>query len=79
VEELFIAVGSTELSNKMESYTTDQKVFVIITFSSSGGSFGAVETQYRREFSVSVAHEETLSTGLLNSFKKRGDITWKMF
>jgi hypothetical protein len=40
--ELFVAVGNTELSNKMASYTSRQKAFVINTFYSSGGCFVAV-------------------------------------
>jgi hypothetical protein len=55
LEELFVAVGNNEISNKMASYTTDQKVYVIKTFYSPSGSCVAVETKYRRVFTVRVA------------------------
>jgi hypothetical protein len=48
---MFIAPGNSELSNKMASYTTDQKVFVTKTFCSPGGSCVAVDREYFREFS----------------------------
>jgi hypothetical protein len=54
-EKLCVAAGNNELSNKMASYTTDQKMVVIKTFHSSGGSCVAVERQCRREFFVRVA------------------------
>jgi hypothetical protein len=41
---LFVAVGNSELSNKMAPYRTNQKVSVIKTCYSSGGSYVAVET-----------------------------------
>jgi hypothetical protein len=44
--KLFIAIGNTELSNKM-LYVTDQKVF-IKTFYCFAGSCVAVERQYRQ-------------------------------
>jgi hypothetical protein len=43
---LFVAVVNPGLSNKMASYTTDGKMFVIKTFYSSGGSSVAAERQY---------------------------------
>lgn len=52
LENLFVAVGNAEPSNKMASYSTDQKVFVIKAFYPSGCSSVAAEEQYRREFSV---------------------------
>jgi hypothetical protein len=39
---LFLAAGNAELSNKMASYMRDQKMFVIKTFCSEGGSCVAV-------------------------------------
>jgi hypothetical protein len=48
-------VGNAELDNKTTSYTTGQKVFVIDTFYTSGGSGIVVEEQYRRKFSLLVA------------------------
>jgi hypothetical protein len=67
---LFVAVGNTELSNKMASYTTDQKVF-IKTIYFSGGPCVVLKRQYIWHFSVRVAHPETLFIRLLNSLKKR--------
>jgi hypothetical protein len=55
LEKVFVAVGNTELRNKMASHTTDQKLFVIKTFYSSGGSWVAVGRQYRRDFFGRVA------------------------
>jgi hypothetical protein len=68
----FVAVGSTELSNKMVSHTTDQKVSPK-PFTSSG-SCVTVERQYGRGFSVNVAPTRDTCTGLLNSLhnRKRG-------
>lgn len=51
---LFVAVGNTELNNKIASYKTDQKVSVIKTFYSFAGCV-AVGRQYRRYTSVRVA------------------------
>lgn len=51
LENLFVAVGNAEASNKMASYSTDQKVLPE-SFYTSGGSRVAAEGQYRREFSV---------------------------
>jgi hypothetical protein len=45
LENKFVFVGNAELSNKMASYTADQKAFVTDTFYSSGGSGVAVEEQ----------------------------------
>jgi hypothetical protein len=39
---LFAPDGNTDLSNSMASYMADQKVFVVKTFNSSGGSCVAV-------------------------------------
>jgi hypothetical protein len=39
----FLSVGNAELSNKMASYTTNQKVFVVKTIYSSCGSCLALE------------------------------------
>jgi hypothetical protein len=52
---MFVAAGNAELSNKMASYTTYQKVLMIKTFHSFGGSCVAVERKYRRKFSVGGA------------------------
>jgi hypothetical protein len=49
---LYVAIGIAQLSNKMVLYSTDQKVFVIKTFYSSGV---AVARQCHQEFSVYVA------------------------
>jgi hypothetical protein len=43
---LFVAIGNTELNDKMMSHMTYQKVFVITTPYSSGGPFVAVDRQY---------------------------------
>jgi DNA-binding transcriptional regulator WhiA len=52
---LFVAIGNTELSNKMVLYTTDQELFTINIFYSSGGLYVAMENHYHLEFSVHVA------------------------
>lgn len=53
---VLVPVGNTELSHKMASYTTDQKVFVTKPLShSSGDPYIATDVQYRREFSLRVA------------------------
>jgi hypothetical protein len=70
---LFVALGNAELINKMASYTTNRKLFVIKAFYFSGGSCVAVERQYRREFSVRVV-PSTLSTGLLNSLNEQESV-----
>jgi hypothetical protein len=49
---LFVAVGNPNLSNKMASYTADQKVFVIKTIYATGCSYVAVERQYHRKLPV---------------------------
>jgi hypothetical protein len=54
LENVLIAVGNVELSNKMVSHLMDEKVFAIKTSYSSGGSCAAVERQYQ-EFSAHVA------------------------
>jgi hypothetical protein len=53
---LFVAIRNTEQGNEMASYTTDQKVFVIIR-------------QYFQEYSVSVEHSRNAIYGLLYSLK----------
>jgi hypothetical protein len=72
LRNLFVDIGNSELSDKMASYTKDQKVFIIKTFSSSGGSWllwrdNIVESCLL----VLQHHRETLSTGLPNSLKKQ--------
>jgi hypothetical protein len=54
LDNLFIAVGNVQLSNKMVSHMMDKNVFAIKTSYSSGGPFAAVERQYQ-EFSVHAA------------------------
>jgi pantothenate kinase len=53
LENLFVAVGSGELSNKMMSYTKDQNVFIKTVYF-SGGSFVAcaVYTMYVQKFTL---------------------------
>lgn len=53
--KLFVAVDITELRNKMASYMTDQRVFVIKIFHSSNISCVPVQRQYHRQLSVRVA------------------------
>jgi hypothetical protein len=72
LENLFVAVGNAEPSNKMASYSTDQKVFVIKVFHSSGSSRVAAEEQYRREFSVERVSWRTF--GLLMTYSYRDTI-----
>jgi hypothetical protein len=67
--EVCFAIGSIELSSKIESCMTDQKVSVIETFYSSGSSCVSVEKQYHQESSIHVAP----SRGIVyeNGFKKQ--------
>jgi hypothetical protein len=51
---LLVAVGSSQLNNKMISYTRCQKVFVVKIFYSSGEFRVSVERQYSRRLSVRV-------------------------
>jgi hypothetical protein len=60
LRKFICSVGNTQLSNKMESYTTDQKMF-IKTFYSFGCSCGVVKRQYRRELSVCATWEAITS------------------
>jgi hypothetical protein len=70
LENFIVAVGKPELSNKMVSYTTDQDVFVIKTFYSSGFSRVAPSTDNIIEsFLFVLRHRQTLLSGLLNSLK----------
>jgi hypothetical protein len=71
LENVFFAVGNTELTNKMASYMTDQEVFVCKTLNFSRGCCVAVKRQYLREFSFKLHHRQILSIGLLNSLKKQ--------
>jgi hypothetical protein len=52
---LFVVIDNTELSNKVVLCMIDQKGFVIKTFYSCVDSCVAVQREYYREFSVSVA------------------------
>jgi hypothetical protein len=66
----FVSVGSTELSNRMASYMTDQKVFRIETFYSFGGSCVAVLRQCRRVLcSCCTMKRDYLCAGLVNGLK----------
>jgi hypothetical protein len=73
LENLFVAIGSDELRNKMVSHTTDQKgVLLIETFRFYGRYCIAVEGQCRGECSVVVAPpRDELSARLLNILKKQ--------
>jgi hypothetical protein len=66
---LFAAFGKAELINKMVVYATRQKVFVIETFYSYGGSCVLVETVSSSVFCL-------VSARLLNSSKKRQLCVW---
>jgi hypothetical protein len=72
--KLFVTVGKTQLSNKMASYTKDQKMFVIKTFYSSGGCSVAVERQYLREFSVRVAPSRHTVYWIIKRFGETGSV-----
>lgn len=72
LENLFVTVGNAEPSNKMVSYSTDQKVFVIKAFYSSASPRVAAEEQYRREFSVKGV--SWLIFGLLMTYSYRDSI-----
>lgn len=63
---LFVAIGNTELNNKMVSYMTDQKVFITTPYY-SGGPFVAVD----RVFCWVLHSQETPSIKLLHSSKKQ--------
>jgi hypothetical protein len=52
---LFAAISTAQLDNKMALYMTDQKVFAIKIFYSSGGSSVAVAREYGQGFSIHVA------------------------
>jgi hypothetical protein len=69
VREIFVAIGSTELSSRMASYMTDKKVFVIETFY----CLVVLVLLWRDNIieSFLLPHQETLPTGLLNSLKKQ--------
>jgi predicted DNA-binding transcriptional regulator AlpA len=53
---------------------TDQKVFVIKTFYSSGGFCVAVKRQYRREFSVRVAPSRDTIYRIIKQFEEAGSV-----
>lgn len=55
----------------MASYMTEQKVFFIKTSYCSGGSRIAVDDNIVETFLFLLYHQQTLSTGLLNSLKKQ--------
>lgn len=56
VGNLLIAVATAELCNKIESlYMMDQKMFIMKSFYSSGGSSVAMEREYCQEFSLCVS------------------------
>lgn len=69
-ENLFVAVGDPEPSNKVASYTTGQEVFVVIPFSSSGSPYIVWRDNSSESFLFVLQHRETLSSGLLNNLKK---------
>jgi hypothetical protein len=69
-----VAIGNTEQSNKMVSYTTDQKMFVVKTFYSSGGSHVAVETWYHQESSVNVALSRETDKQIVKQFEEAGSV-----
>jgi hypothetical protein len=72
---LFVAAGNAELSTRIASYTTDQKVFVIKIFSSNG-AYANVEREYRREHSLmrqrSVAEANLMKMSSINIFSDFG-------
>jgi hypothetical protein len=70
LEKLFIAVGNTELSNKMAMYTADKEAF-ISTYSSCG-FYVAVETEYGREFSVRAAPSTDTLSRITEQSEERG-------
>jgi hypothetical protein len=55
----FVAVGNAEFSNKMASYTTDQKVFTK-TSHPTGGSCVGVEYSVRVASSRDAAHRAVI-------------------
>lgn len=67
------AADNAEPSNKMASYTTDNKLCVITAFLSSTGSCVAVDKQYLRKFFCSHCNIdwERVGTGLFNSQMKQ--------
>jgi transposase len=54
----------------MASYTTDQKLFAVKTFSSSGGCCAAVERQYCQEFSIRVARSKGTVYRIIKQFEE---------
>jgi hypothetical protein len=53
--KLSAAADNSGLRNRMASYTTDQEVFTITTFYSSGGACVGVGRQHRPELFVRAA------------------------
>jgi hypothetical protein len=72
-----VAVGNAELSNKIASYTTDQKVFVVKTCYSSGGSYVSVARQHRREFSARDEPWRETNYRTVKQFEERGSVSYK--
>jgi hypothetical protein len=68
--KVIIAVGNTELNNKLALHTTNQKVFVNKIFCSSGGSYVAVESRLRREFSVRVEPSRDSICRIIKQFEE---------
>jgi hypothetical protein len=71
LKNFFTATGDVNLSNEMALHKIDQKVFVIKTLYSFGGSCIALERQYCQEFPFMLDHQETLSIGLLRVSRHR--------
>jgi hypothetical protein len=71
--KLFVAVGITELSNSMASYTTYQEVF-IKTFYSFGYSCVAAERQYCRIFLFRVAPSRDAVCLIIKQFEETGSM-----
>jgi hypothetical protein len=69
-ENLRVAVGNAELSNKMALCTTNKKMFFIKTFYCSGGSCAAVERQYPQEFSIRTAQSRDIICRTVKQFEE---------
>jgi hypothetical protein len=65
------AIGNAELSNKMVSHMSDQKVFLIKTFYSFGASRVAVVRQYHWDYVHVVPSRDTICWIVKKSLKKQ--------
>jgi hypothetical protein len=68
------ATGNAELSNKMVSHMSDQKVFLIKTIYSFGASHVAVVRQYHWEFYVHVVPSRDTTCWIVKKSLKKQEV-----